>query len=207
MTSTVPGPKALPLIGTAYTINPKNLLHSAEKLGRKYGEIYRHDIPGFPPQYIVSSYRLVDELSDETRFKKMVHPPIQAVKGFAGNGLFTADTDEPDWGKAHRILMPAFSPTALKSMYSDMVDIADQLMLKWSRTRSDADILVTSDFTRLTLDTIALCSFSYRFNSFYSEGFHPFVDAMVSGLAFSGKRARPGGAEEARRAGRAAVPD
>ena len=36
--------------------------------------------------------------------------------------------------------------------------------------------------TRLTLDTIGLCGFDYRFNSFYRDGNHPFVDAMFRAL-------------------------
>ena len=36
--------------------------------------------------------------------------------------------------------------------------------------------------TRLTLDTIALCGFGYRFNSFYRDTPHPFVEAMVRSL-------------------------
>ena len=36
--------------------------------------------------------------------------------------------------------------------------------------------------TRLTLDTIALCGFSYRFNSFYRDSDHPFVAAMMGAL-------------------------
>ena len=35
----------------------------------------------------------------------------------------------------------------------------------------------------LTLDTIGLCGFDYRFNSFYRESNHPFVDAMVGALS------------------------
>ena len=33
---------------------------------------------------------------------------------------------------------------------------------------------------RLALDTISLCAFDYRFNNFYREDMHPFVNAMVS---------------------------
>ena len=39
-----------------------------------------------------------------------------------------------------------------------------------------------ADMTRLTLDTIALCGFGYRFNSFYRDTPHPFVEAMVRTL-------------------------
>ena len=47
---------------------------------------------------------------------------------------------------------------------------------------------MTSDFTRLTLDTIALCAMDYRFNSFYQDDLHPFVQAMTSTLAATSDR-------------------
>lgn len=189
MTTKVPGPRPVPVLGTAYSINPERLLESAVKLSKQYGEIYLQSIPGKAPLYIISSHRIVEELFDETRFHKVIHQAISNVEPFAGDGLFTAPANSKAWEKGHRILMPAFSPIALEGMYEGMADIAEQLIMKWTRTRHDVPIDVTDDFTRLTLDTIALCSFSYRFNSFYSEGMHPFVDAMVGGLYESGRRA------------------
>ena len=60
----------------------------------------------------------------------------------------------------------------------EMYDIASQLVLKWARQGPEHRILATDDFSRLTLDTIALCAMDYRFNSFYQEEMHPFVVAM-----------------------------
>jgi len=71
-----------------------------------------------------------------------------------------------------------------------MLDVAGQLMLKWGRLNSDDDVDVAADMTRLTLDTIALCGFGYRFNSFYRETPHPFVAAMVRTLEESQTRSR-----------------
>lgn len=190
MTNHVPGPEPKPLIGTLYSIDVENPVQSNMKLARTYGEFYRHALPGRPPLYFASSQRLVNELCDETRFDKRVHTALENIRAFGGDGLFTAYTPEGNWGKAHRILMPAFSPVALRGMFDGMTDIAEQLMLKWERLGPEADIDMVNDFTRLTLDTIALCSFSYRFNSFYSESMHPFVDAMVEALQESGERGR-----------------
>ena len=69
-----------------------------------------------------------------------------------------------------------------------MYDIATQLVAKWARMGPEQKINVTDDFTRLTLDSIALCAMGKRFNSFYSEKMHPFVDAMVGFLLESGRR-------------------
>ena len=70
-----------------------------------------------------------------------------------------------------------------------MKDIANQLVLSWARKGPENVIVATDDFTRLTLDTIALCTMDYRFNSFYQEKMHPFVDAMFGVLAERGNRA------------------
>jgi cytochrome P450/NADPH-cytochrome P450 reductase len=89
--------------------------------------------------------------------------------------------------------MPAFSPLSITGMFDEMHDIASQLVMKWARYGSENVIHVTDDFTRLTLDTLALCAMDYRFNSYYSNEMHPFIEAMGDFLTECGKRAqRPG---------------
>ena len=68
-------------------------------------------------------------------------------------------------------------------MFDEMLEIADQMLVRWERFGPDSVIEVTEDMTRLTLDTIALCAFDYRFNSFYQREMHPFVGAMVDALS------------------------
>jgi hypothetical protein len=69
-----------------------------------------------------------------------------------------------------------------------MEDIASQLMLKWARQGPEHKILASEDFSRLTLDTIALCVMDYRFNPFYMDEMHPFVQAMNRDLAEKNSR-------------------
>lgn len=94
-----------------------------------------------------------------------------------GDGLFTINTEDEGWGIAHRILMPAFGPMSIRGMFDEMKDIAIQLSLKWARHGSQ-HINVTEDFTRLSLDTLALCGMDFRFNGFYQPELHPFVESM-----------------------------
>ncbi|WP_367301614.1 cytochrome P450, partial [Arthrobacter globiformis] len=136
----------------------------------------------------VSSQELVNEICDETRFGKVLGISLRQVRDFIGDGLFTAETEEPNWQKAHRILMPAFGPKALTQMFAGMDDILEQLLLKWERLGPTARIDFSDNATRLTLDTIALCSFSYRFNSLYRDEMHPFIGAMVRALMESRDR-------------------
>ena len=61
--------------------------------------------------------------------------------------------------------------------------------MKWQRLGEDTLIDPVDSFTRLTLDTIALCAFDYRFNSYYQKEMHPFVTSALDALLESGKRA------------------
>jgi cytochrome P450/NADPH-cytochrome P450 reductase len=47
-------------------------------------------------------------------FTKKIGATLKEVKEFAGNGLFTSDSDNDEWKLAHKLLMPAFSPRAIK---------------------------------------------------------------------------------------------
>ena len=164
LTSVIPGPKSAPIVGTLPHIDPEAPVQSMMKLARIYGPIFRMELPG-REMIVISSQELVNELCDEQRFDKKVHAALRQARDFAGDGLFTAETQEPNWGKAHRILMPVFGPASLRNMFPGMVDIAEQLLLKWERQGPGQRIDVVDNMTRLTLDTIALCAFDYRFNS------------------------------------------
>ncbi|KAK1775755.1 cytochrome P450 [Copromyces sp. CBS 386.78] len=185
----IPGPPGLPLVGNAFDIDTEFPLGSMLNFANQYGEIFRLNFPGRNVVF-ATSQALVHELCDEKRFQKTVSSALQEIRHGVHDGLFTARNDEPNWGVAHRILMPAFGPMAIQNMFPEMHEIASQLALKWARHGSSEAIKVTDDFTRLTLDTIALCSMDYRFNSYYHDGMHPFIDAMASFLVESGTRSR-----------------
>lgn len=148
---------------------------------KELGPIFWLDMMG-QPLVIVAGFDLVNELSDEKRFDKAVRGALRRVRSIGGDGLFTADTTEPNWSKAHNILLSPFGGRAMQSYHPMMVDIAEQLVKKWERLNADDEIDVVHDMTALTLDTIGLCGFDYRFNSFYREDYHPFVGALVRSL-------------------------
>ena len=186
----VPGPRPLPVLGNALDIPGNRQIQALMDLTRKYGPIVKLSTPA-GDRYVVSGLEMVDDVCDDTRFDKQVGTAQRELrKRFPSAGLFTADTDDPLWQRAHDILLPSFSQRAMRGYLPQMYDIAQQLMLKWERVNPGEAVDVTADMTRLTLDTIALCGFGYRFNSFYREDNHPFVDAMLGALTESQKRGR-----------------
>ncbi|KAI1826916.1 bifunctional P-450:NADPH-P450 reductase [Xylaria intraflava] len=194
MTTPIPSPPGLPIIGNATQFDPDTPRRTFSDWADKYGEIYRVH---FPTRTVVvaSSHRLVNELCDEKRFVKALSGPLQETRNGVHNGLFTAAPGDEEWGIAHRVLIPAyvscssmFGPLSIRGMFSEMHDVASQMVLKFARHGPNTPIATADDFTRLALDTLALCSMGYRFNSFYAKELHPFIKAMGSFLIESGKR-------------------
>lgn len=84
--------------------------------------------------------------------------------------------------------MPAMGPMAIRGMFDEMHDLATQLVMKWARHGPSHPIMATDDLTRVTLDTLALCSMGFRFNSYYTPEVLPFLKSMGSFLQESGRR-------------------
>src|SRR6201987_3705657 len=179
--SPIPRPPTKPVVGNMLSLDSSAPVQNLTRLAKELGPIFWLDMMG-APIVIVSGHDLVDELSDEKRFDKAVRGPLRRVRAVAGDGLFTADTHEPNWSKAHNILMQPFGNRAMQSYHPSMVDIAEQLVKKWERLNADDEIDVVHDMTALTLDPIGLCGFDYRFNSFYRRDYHPFVESLVRSL-------------------------
>lgn len=176
----IPQPKTYGVLGNLPLIDKDSPTLSFCKLADEYGPIFRFEALG-RSILIISGPDLAADVCDESRFDKAIGHLLK-VRDFAGDGLFTSLTEEPNWKKAHDILMPSFSLQAMKGYHDMMVDIAQQLVQKWARLNPDESIDIPDDMTRLTLDTIGLCGFNYRFNSYYRETPNPFIVSMVRSL-------------------------
>lgn len=180
----IPSPPKRPVVGNMFSVDSDMPLQSLMQLTRELGPIFRLDMMG-TPIVVVSGAKLVEEICDESRFDKAVRGSLRRVRALAGDGLFTGDTHEPNWHKAHNILLPTFAQRAMEGYLPLMADIAEQLCQKWERLNAEDEVDVVHDMTALALDTIGVCGFDYRFNSFYRRDYHPFIDALTRTLETS----------------------
>ncbi len=179
--ASVPQPNTLPILGNLHQIPKGGLYRHLLDLGRRYDEgIFKLKF-GSRISWFVTGAAIVEELSDETRFRKVPGPGLRAVRAFAGDGLFTAFSEEANWGKAHRILLPAFSQRSMRGYFDMILGVCDQLVAKWERHQGE-DILVADDMTRLTLDSIAVAGFGHDFHSFEKPELDPFLVALGRAL-------------------------
>ncbi|OBB83646.1 cytochrome P450 [Mycolicibacterium peregrinum] len=174
-------PRRVPLLGDIFGLQPDSSMQNAMGMA-ELGPICEFRFLG--ARYVVAAGAdAVNDLNDETRFCKHVGPDIEALRIVAGDGLFTAYNDEPNWLNAHQLLMPAFSQAAMRRYHAVMFDVADELTDHWDQQAGTGETVdVSADTTRVTLETIGRCTAGYSFRCFQSDTVHPFVAHMVSAL-------------------------
>jgi hypothetical protein len=148
----IPGPKGLPVVGNMFDVPADHQVVTLMEVVGELGPMVRLRTPA-GDRYVASGLAMIDDLCDDERFDKLVGDGQKAVRSFGRSaGLFTSDTDDPNWSKAHNILLPNFSQQAMRDYVPMMNDIATQLMQKWERLNPGEPVDVTADMTRLTLD-------------------------------------------------------
>ena len=177
----------LPLIGDIAGADRSKVLQSTLERSKDLGPIFEMKV--FARRLVfVSGTDLIVELADEKRFQKGLSPAVESLREFAGDGLFTAYNEEPNWRLAHDLLMPAFSRSAMAGYHDTMLGVVRELVTAWDGDRG-AGVDVSGSLTKVTMETIARSAFSHDFGSFTSDEQHPFVAAMVTALKFGQQRA------------------
>lgn len=175
----------VPLVDITAVGPGRTPIQQVMELMREHGPVLVRRLHGRDALF-TADLDLVADLADEKRFAKHVGPALENVREFAADGLFTAYNDEPNWAKAHDILMPAFALGSMRTYHPVMLKVAQRLIASWDRdARAGQPVNVPDDMTRMTLDTIGLAGFGYDFGSFERAEPHPFVEAMVRCLEWS----------------------
>jgi cytochrome P450/NADPH-cytochrome P450 reductase len=187
-TETLPGVPDVPVVDISATGPGLTPIQQVMGLMREHGPVLVRRLHGRDTLFVADP-DLVADLADEQRFAKHIGPALENVREFAADGLFTAYHDEPNWAKAHDILMPAFALGSMRTYHPVMLKVARRLIDAWDRAaRAGQPVNVPDDMTRMTLDTIGLAGFDYDFGSFERDEPHPFVESMVRCLEWSMKR-------------------
>ncbi|ORX97407.1 cytochrome P450 [Basidiobolus meristosporus CBS 931.73] len=176
----IPAPPTSIFFGTL----PKLLPDMPASLRRYFAE---YDSPVleiyiFSTREIVTNHPSIAEViaQESEYFTKRIELPFAEVKVLGGDGLFTTSSDEEVWKLAHKLLIPAFSSTAMKSYTEEMGHLALKLANVFGQFKPDEPILVTDWMTRITFETIGMVGFGYDFGLLESRDSpsHPFIEAM-----------------------------
>src|SRR6201999_4568231 len=100
----IPHPPTKPVVGNMLSLDSTAPVQNLARLTRELGPLFWLDMIG-APLVIVSGHDLVEELIGEKRCDKPVRGPLRRVRATGDHRLFTADTSEPNWSRAHNILL------------------------------------------------------------------------------------------------------
>jgi cytochrome P450 len=173
----------MPLIGDLLAVDLANPAQGVATQIRKLGSgIMEQRIFGIAV-IVVAGTALVNDVNDEAAWEKNVGFSLRKLRPLAGDGLFTAFNDEPNWLRAHNILMPAFTKSAMISYHATMAATVREQLEAWHGNSSWIDI--PAEANRLTTEIIARAGFSYSFGKLGSKDTDPFIDAVQRELRFA----------------------
>ncbi|MCJ1444621.1 MAG: hypothetical protein MMC23_005123 [Stictis urceolatum] len=191
MTTPIPQPPGIPLLGNIFDITPADTWTSLTKLWERYGEIFKISVLGQQIVF-VGSVALAQEICDERRFRKFVGGPVVEIRYAVHDSLFTAYEDEASWGIHHRVLAPHLSPSAVSPLFTEIRDCAGELTQKWKGASHDKRVAVIGELNRLDLETTTLCFYGQKLNNLEGKE-HPMIAAMDGATGEAVKRpTRPG---------------
>ncbi|KAI9323171.1 cytochrome P450 [Dichotomocladium elegans] len=175
----IPGPTKYPFVGSIRELLPNPTL-GWMRLFKKYGPVLEINFMG-TDAIGTNDPRVAEIFAKESEyFTKKVDLGLKEIKAFGGQGLFTTDSDDEDWKLAHKLLMPAFSPRAIKAYLHEMGTISIETMEVLGDYSPVEKVDILDWTTRLTFETIGRCGFGYDFGLLESRDapLHPFINAM-----------------------------
>ncbi|KAK3321893.1 cytochrome P450 [Apodospora peruviana] len=187
MSTPIPRPPGVPLLGNIRDIDPSNTWWSLKGLAEKYGEIFQIKVLGKTIVFVASA-ALAEEICDEKRFRKYVGGPIEEIRYTVHDSLFTAyEREAESWGVAHRIIAPRLSPQATASHFDQVRDCTAELIEKWARLGANNAIAPLDDLNRLNLEVTTLTLFGKKLNCIAAPR-HPMLAAMEDSTSEAMKR-------------------
>ncbi|ORV66893.1 cytochrome P450 [Mycobacterium gastri] len=132
---------------------------------------------------------LIDEVNDETLWEKHTGRLLGKLRTLAGDGLFTAYNHEPNWQKAHNILVPAFARTAMTRYHDTMTATVRELVDAWNAASTDQSwIDIPTETNRLTIEIIGRAGLGHKFTKLTEPNDNPFIEAVQRQLRYANRR-------------------
>ncbi|KAK4185149.1 cytochrome P450-like protein [Podospora australis] len=186
MSTPIPQPPGLPVLGNIFDIDPSNTWWSLKTLAEKYGEIFKIKVLGHQIVFIASA-ALAEEICDEKRFRKYVGGPIVEIRYSVHDSLFVAYEHEESWGIHHRIVAPHLSPESTAGHFDEILLCTDELIANW-KTHGATKFQPLKDLNNLNLEATTLSLFGKKLGVIGAAEEHPMIQAMEDATSEAMKR-------------------
>jgi len=183
----IPQPRfKVPFLGHALYLK-RDISGSLHNLSSALGPICQLTI-GTKKVILISSFELIKEVCDESRYEKHIGPFMKFLRDQLFNeGLAFFDTKDPLWGKFFRIILPGFQQNIIQEeCFPRILETMEKLFNKWNNDL-ESEIDLNTEMGHVVLDIIGLCGFNYYFNSISTES--PLMTTLAEVVALLGKKA------------------
>lgn len=185
----LPHPKGrLPILGDLLSVDFNKPVQGLAREARRHQGIFEQRIVDYPVT-VVDGPDLIKEINNEEFWEKNVGATLHKLRSVAGDGLFTAYNDEPNWRKAHDILTPVFTKDAMLNYHASIVDTVHELITAWDgHADKKTWIDVPADTNRLTIEIISRAGFGHSFSTLTDPAENEFIAAVLRELHYANRR-------------------
>ena len=162
--SDLPGPPALPLLGSAHHIQLPHFHEQLEGWHREFGDVYRVRV--WTREFIVFADPQVaaEALRDRPGTFSRTERVSTAATEMGFGGLFASNGEK--WRRQRPMVMAAFDPGHIKRYFPALAQVAQRLSQRWQRTtEAGQDVELQHDLMRYTVDVIAGLAFGTDINT------------------------------------------
>ena len=164
----LPGPRGLPVLGSALQIQRERLHQQAEQWARTYGEIFRLRI-GSREFVVLSNPEMVAAtLRDRPEGFQRTDRLNAAAREMGFNGLFSSNGD--DWKRQRPMVLRGLDPAHIKAFHPTLIKVTQRFEGRWRRAaEAGRPIDLQADLMRYTVDVTAGLAFGTDINTIESD--------------------------------------
>jgi cytochrome P450 len=164
----LPGPRGLPFLGQALSIEPSRLHLQAEAWAREYGSAYRWRIAGREFVTLADPQAVAAVLRDRPEgFRRT--PRLSEIADELGfSGLFSANGER--WKRQRPMVMASFDPTHTRAYFPTLARVTERLAGRWHGAAARKESIdLQADLMRYTVDVTAGLAFGADINTLESD--------------------------------------
>ena len=179
----LPGPPALPLLGSLLQVRIAQIHQTMEAWARQFGPVFQVRLGLTQLLVVADTQAVLSVLRDRPEgFSRA--PRLREVSDEMGGspGLFTAEG--PAWLAQRRMVMASFAPDRVRSYFPALRQVAQRLQSRWlAAAASGQTIALQADLKRFTVDAIAGLAFGTEVNSLAGgdDPIHQHLDIIFAG--------------------------
>jgi cytochrome P450 len=172
-----PGPRGLPVLGSALEMGKRNVLLSYMDLQQKHGDIVYVKL-GPLNGYLLSSPDYVYHVLVKNQKNYIKGIGYDGLRLLVGNGVLTSEGEV--WRQQRRLMQPPFTPAAVTQFGDMMIEITQRLLDRWEPYAAEGKpLLMDAEMLQLTMSVIGRAMFSIDLDKEAREVGAAFEDAFA----------------------------